>query len=99
VHIMPKKATTSAAASNMGPRTRSCSQQNIVGEAPPTDEQEERNLQAALAQTARDEAARTVEKGHSKKTSSVAQLENRREGRGRSLSTIFCAGSTPTTRN
>ena len=60
VHTMPKKAPTSAAASNMGPRTRSCSEQNTVGEAPLTDEQEERNVQAALAQTAIDEAARKV---------------------------------------
>jgi len=44
----------------MGPRTRSCSQQNTVGKAPPSDEQEERNVQASLAQTAIDEAARTV---------------------------------------
>ena len=44
----------------MGPRTRSCSQQNTVREVPSSDEQEERNVQAALAQTALDEAARTV---------------------------------------
>ena len=57
---MLKKMTTSATASNMGPRTRSCSQQNTVGEVSPSDEQEERNVQAALAQTALDETARTV---------------------------------------
>ena len=70
---MPKKVTTSAAASNMGPRTRSCSQQNTVGEAPPTDEHEERNVQAALAQTAIDAAARTVARDTLKRR---AQLHN-----------------------
>ena len=59
----------------MGPRTRSCSQQNTVGEAPPTDEQEERNVQAALAQTAIDEDARTVARDTLKRR---AQLHNLR---------------------
>jgi len=72
---MPKKATTSASASNMGPRTRSCSQQNTVGEVPPSDEQEERNVQAALAQTALDEAARTVARDTPQRR---AQLHNLR---------------------
>ena len=57
---MPKKATTSAAATDVGPRTRLRSVQNTVGEAPLTAEQEERNIQVALAQTAKDAAARKV---------------------------------------
>jgi len=57
---MPKKATTSAAATDMGPRTRSRSVQNTVGQAPLTAEQEEHNIQAALAQTAKDVTARKV---------------------------------------
>jgi len=57
---MPKKATSSAAATDVGPRTRSRLVQNTVGEAPLTAEQEERNIQAALAQTAKDAAARKV---------------------------------------
>jgi len=60
VHTMLKKATTSAAATDMGPRTRPRSVQNTVGEALLTAEQEERNIQAALAQTAKDAAARKV---------------------------------------
>jgi len=59
VHTMPKKATT-LAATDVGPRTSSRSVQNTVGEAPLTAEQEERNIQAALAQTAEDAAARKV---------------------------------------
>ena len=42
VHTMPNKATTSAAATDMGPQTRSRSVQNTVGKVPLTAEQEER---------------------------------------------------------
>ena len=51
VHTMPKKATASAAATNMGARTRSKIQWG---------KRLSRNMQAALAQTARDVAARKV---------------------------------------
>ena len=54
VHTMPKKATISAPATDVGPRTRSHSVQNTVSESPLTAEQEERNIQAALAQTAKE---------------------------------------------
>ena len=60
---MPKKATTSAAATDVGPRTRSRLVQNTVGEALLTAEQEERNIQAALAQTVKDAATRKVARG------------------------------------
>ena len=56
---MPKKATKSAAATEMGPITRSRSVPDTVGEVPLTAEQEERNIQAALAQTANDAATRS----------------------------------------
>jgi len=59
VHTMPKKATTSAVATDMGPITRSRSVPDTVGEVPLTAEQEERNIQAALAQTANDAATRS----------------------------------------
>ena len=48
VHTMPKKATTSAA-TDMGPQTRSRSVPDTVGEVPLTAEQEEHNIQVALA--------------------------------------------------
>jgi len=57
---MPNKATTSAAATDMGPQIHSRSVQNTVREVPLTAEQEERNIQVALAQTAKDAAARKV---------------------------------------
>jgi len=72
VHTMPKKATTSAAAT-VGPRTCSRSVQNTVGEVPLTAEQGERNVQAALAQTAKDAAARKVARATLKRQ---AQLHN-----------------------
>jgi len=56
---MPKKATTSAAATDMVSMTRSRSVQDTVGEVTLTAEQEERNIQVALAQTAKDAAARS----------------------------------------
>ena len=59
VHTMPKKTTKSAAATEMGPITRSRSVPDTVGEVPLTAEQEERNIQAALAQTANDAATRS----------------------------------------
>ena len=59
VHTMPKKTTKSAAATEMGPITRSRSVPDTVGEVPLTAEQEERSIQAALAQTANDAATRS----------------------------------------
>jgi len=60
VHTMPKKVTTSAAATDMGPQTRSRSVPDTVGEVPLTAEHEEHNIQVALAQTAKDATARKV---------------------------------------
>ena len=45
VHTMPKKATKSAAATEMGPITRSRSVPDTVGRVPLTAEQEEHNIQ------------------------------------------------------
>ena len=59
VHTMPKKATTSAAATDMGPQTRSRSETDKVGEVPLTAEQEEHNIQVALAQTVEDASVGT----------------------------------------
>ena len=80
VHTMPKKVTTPAAASNMVPRTRSCSEQNTLGEAPLTEEQEERNVQVALAQTATDEAARKVARATLKRRAWLHNLRVKEKG-------------------
>jgi len=80
VHTMPKKAKTSAAAPDVGPRTRSRSVQNTVGEAPLTAEQEERNIQAALAQTAKDVAARKVARATLKRRARLHNLKIKEMG-------------------
>jgi len=80
VHTMPKKASTSAAASDVGPRTRSHSVQNTVGEAPLTAEQEECNIQAALAQTAKDAAARKVARATLKRRARLHNLKIKETG-------------------
>ena len=70
---MPKKATKSAAATDMGPQTRSRSVSDTVREVPLIAEQEERNIKVALAQTAKDAAARKVARATLKRQ---AQLHN-----------------------
>jgi len=74
VHTMPKKATISAPATDVGPRTRSHSVQNTVSESPLTAEQEERNIQAALAQTAKDASARKVARATLKRRARLHNL-------------------------
>jgi len=77
---MPKKATTSAAATDMGPRNRSRSVQNTVGQAPLTAEQEERNTQVALAQTAKDATARKVARATLKRRARLHNLKIKETG-------------------
>jgi len=77
---MPNKATTSAAATDMGPQTRSRSVQNTVGEVPLTAKQEERNIQVALAQTAKDAAARKVARATLKRRARLHNLKIKETG-------------------
>jgi len=79
VHTMLKKATTSAAATDVGPRTRSRSVQNTVGEVPLTAEQQERNIQA-LAQTAKDAAACKVARATLKRRARLHNLKIKETG-------------------
>jgi hypothetical protein len=60
VHTMPKKKAKTAAATGMGPQTRSRKGQNTVGEAPLLAKQEESNMQAAFAQSAAEQGVRTL---------------------------------------
>jgi len=78
--MMPNKATTSAAATDMGPQTRSRSVQNTVGEVPLTAKQEERNIQVALAQTAKDAAARKVARATLKRRARLHNLKIKETG-------------------
>jgi len=78
--MMPKKATTSAAATDMGIQTRSRSVQDTVGEVPLTAEQEERNIQVALAQTAKDAAARKVARATLKRRARLHNLKIKETG-------------------
>jgi len=77
---MPKKATTSAAATDMGPQTRSRSVPDTVGEVPLTAEQEEHNIQVALAQTAKDATARKVARATLKRRARLHNLKIKETG-------------------
>jgi len=80
VHTMPKKATTSVTATDMGPQTRLRSVQDTVGEVPLTAEQEERSIQVALAQTAKDAAARKVARATLKRRARLHNLKIKETG-------------------
>jgi len=77
---MPKKATTSAAATDMGPQTRSRSVSDTVREVPLIAEQEERNIKVALAQTAKDAAARKVARATLKRRTRLHNLKIKETG-------------------